>query len=103
MSSFNPNSPAPDGPKLTGLGKFFVFLFVVGCLYGAYYLYSHKSGAQSSGAQSGGHSDSGGLFGGGSQVEIGIAFGTEKQRWLEWAVTEFGKTSDGKRIKVNLI
>jgi len=36
-------------------------------------------------------------------VEIGIAYGTEKQKWLEWAVTEFAKTEDGKKVKVNLI
>lgn len=36
-------------------------------------------------------------------VEIGIAFGTEKQKWLEWAVAEFAKTPEGKKVKVNLI
>lgn len=36
-------------------------------------------------------------------MQIGIAYGTEKQRWLEWAVSEWEKTSDGKRITINLI
>jgi Ca-activated chloride channel family protein len=36
-------------------------------------------------------------------VEIGIAYGTEKKDWLEWAVTEFGKTEHGKNIKITLI
>ena len=45
----------------------------------------------------------GSLFSGGPKVEIGIAYGTEKQRWLEWAVAEFAKTSEGKHINVNLI
>jgi len=36
-------------------------------------------------------------------VELGIAYGTEKERWLQWAVQEFAKTRDGKRIQVNLI
>ena len=36
-------------------------------------------------------------------VEIGMAYGTEKQKWLEWAVAEFAKTPEGKKIKINLI
>jgi ABC-type Fe3+ transport system substrate-binding protein len=37
------------------------------------------------------------------KVEIGIAYGTEKRKWLEWAVAEFAKTEEGKNIKVKLI
>ncbi len=36
-------------------------------------------------------------------VEIGIAYGTEKRTWLEWAVQEFGTTEEGRRIRVHLI
>lgn len=36
-------------------------------------------------------------------VEIGIAYGTEKKEWLEWAVAEFAKTEEGKKVKVSLI
>ena len=91
-----------DGPKLTGLGKVFVLLFVVACLAGAYYLFvQNRSGAPAKSASSGGSVlDS---FGGKDQVEFGIAYGTEKQRWLEWAVQEFAKSKEGKHIKVNLI
>jgi ABC-type Fe3+ transport system substrate-binding protein len=92
-----------DGPKLTALGKFFIFLFVVLCIGGAYYVFTNKvpSGSSSKSApSSGGILDS---FSSGDQVDLGIAYGTEKQRWLEWAVQEFAKTRDGKRIKVNLI
>ena len=35
-------------------------------------------------------------------IAINVAYGTEKQKWLEEATTEFEKTSSGKRIKVNL-
>jgi len=42
-------------------------------------------------------------FGDAPAAEIGIAYGTEKKRWLEWAASEFAKTRDGERIKVNLI
>ena len=36
-------------------------------------------------------------------VEVGIAYGTEKRNWLEWAVREFSTTDDGKDIRINLI
>jgi ABC-type glycerol-3-phosphate transport system substrate-binding protein len=93
-----------DGPKLTGLGKVFIFLFIVGCVSGAYYLFVQKprspGGVRSSSGSGESVFDS---FGSQDRVEIGIAYGTEKQRWLQWAVEEFAKTKDGKKIKVNLI
>jgi Ca-activated chloride channel family protein len=93
-----------DGPKLTGLGKVFIFLFIVGCVSGAYYLFVQKpkstGGVRSSSGSGESVFDS---FGSQDHVEIGIAYGTEKQRWLQWAVEEFAKTKDGKKIKVNLI
>jgi Ca-activated chloride channel family protein len=92
-----------DGPKLTRLGKVFVFLFIFACAGGAYYFFTNKTPWSSRGKSS---NPSGGLFdsiGGGPPVEIGIAYGTEKERWLEWAVQEFAQTHDGKRIKINLI
>ena len=37
-------------------------------------------------------------------AEIGIAYGTEKKRWLEWAVRAVrARPNDGERIQVNLI
>lgn len=36
-------------------------------------------------------------------VEVGIAYGTEKKEWLEWAMNEFAKTPEGQKIKINLI
>jgi Ca-activated chloride channel family protein len=92
-----------DGPKLTALGKVSIFLFVVLCGAGAYYFFNkdNQPGKAKSPSSSGGMFDS--ITGGGEQVELGVAYGTEKQRWLEWAVQEFAKARDGKRIKVNLI
>ena len=91
-----------DGPRLTALGKVFIFLFVVLCGVGAYYFFNKDTQSKSKTLGSaGGVFDS--LTGNGEQVELGIAYGTEKQRWLEWAVQEFAKTRDGKHIKVNLI
>ncbi|HTZ33604.1 MAG TPA: substrate-binding domain-containing protein [Methylomirabilota bacterium] len=93
-----------DGPRLTALGKIFIFLFVVLCGAGAYYFFNKNNlnaGKAKNASSGGGVFDS--LTGSGEQVELGIAYGTEKQRWLEWAVQEFAKTKDGKRIKINLI
>lgn len=36
-------------------------------------------------------------------IELGIAYGTEKEEWLVWAVEEFAKTKAGENIKINLI
>lgn len=36
------------------------------------------------------------------QVKIGLAYGTEKEEWLKWAVAEFSKTPAGKNIEVDL-
>ena len=91
-----------DGPRLTALGKIFIFLFVTLCLGSAYYFFNNSaSTVKSKSGSSGDMLDS--LTGNGPAVELGIAYGTEKQRWLEWALQEFAKTRDGKRIKVNLI
>lgn len=89
-----------DGPKLTPLGKIVIVVFIVGCFGGAYYLIGNKGKAS---AAAGSATSVGGFLGGGVTAEIGIAYGTEKKRWLEYAVEEFAKTSDGKGIKVNLI
>jgi Ca-activated chloride channel family protein len=91
-------NPTPDGPRLTALGKLVIFLFIAVCVFGAYYLFSGKKSLKEAIPIS-----SGIINGGTPSAEIGIAYGTEKQRWLEWAVSEWEKTSDGKRIKVNLI
>src|SRR5215475_5258074 len=86
-----------EGPKLTALGKIFIFLFIIACVAGAYYLFVGKKSFQAT------KEAATSMLSGGPPVEIGIAYGTEKQRWLEWAVAEFAKTPDGKRIKINLI
>jgi Ca-activated chloride channel family protein len=92
----SPSATNPEGPRLTLLGKLFVVLFVAACAFGAYYLFSGKKSLKEAipGA---------GMLSSGPQVEIGIAYGTEKERWLQWAVGEWEKTSDGRRIKINLI
>ncbi len=39
----------------------------------------------------------------GEAVTLGLAYGTEKQRWMEWAVVEFAKTPAGRSVRVELI
>jgi hypothetical protein len=92
-----------DGPKLTGLGKFFIMLFVAGCIAGAYYLFVQKPKSAGTKSPSSGGDSVFDSFTSSDHVELGIAYGTEKERWLKWAVDEFTKTRDGKKIKVNLI
>src|SRR5258705_2193711 len=37
------------------------------------------------------------------QAEIGIAYGTEKKLWLEWAAKEFANSDAGRKVRVNLL
>lgn len=89
-----------SSPKLTFAGKLFVLLFVAGCLYGAYYLFVRKPiGKDGEKAPAAVVQESRS----GDGVRIGIAYGTEKERWLEWAVAEFAKTGEGEGIGIDLI
>ncbi len=109
-----------DGPKLTTAGKLFILLFVAACGYGAYHFLASAghpapakdpaAGAKANGAGGAAANDKSTRpigaaepEGKGAAIEIGIAYGTEKKNWLEWAVKEFAATTAGQRIKVNLI
>ncbi|HET9235249.1 MAG TPA: substrate-binding domain-containing protein, partial [Candidatus Eisenbacteria bacterium] len=86
----------PSSSKLTWAGKLFVLLFVAGCLYGAYYLFARKPiGNKEAAPVAVRESD--------EHVRIGIAYGTEKERWMEWAVAEFAKSDEGEGIGIELI
>lgn len=39
----------------------------------------------------------------GPEIQVGIAYGTEKKNWLKWARGEFRKTPAGKRIAIRLL
>jgi hypothetical protein len=86
-------------PSLTWLGKVVIAIFVVGCIAGAYLLANKRhvlpDVVSSSGLAS--------VGGGGNAVEFGIAYGTEKQRWLEWAVEQYKTTPEGKNVTIHLI
>jgi Bacterial extracellular solute-binding protein len=105
-------------PRVTWLGKLVVFLFVAACGYGAYRLFAQSRFASlvpgadrttSPGASASSTPNGQGLEQSGSPrsddgvtAEIGIAYGTEKKNWLEWAAREFAKSGQGQ-IKLNLI
>jgi hypothetical protein len=105
MSNYTPSSNS-GGPKATFLGKFFIFAFIVACGYGAYRMYIRSKPAAGSQPSSSASSPSPGVasFGANApEAEIGIAYGTEKKLWLEWAAKEFASTDAGRKVRVNLI
>jgi ABC-type Fe3+ transport system substrate-binding protein len=104
-----------DEPRMTFFGKFIVLLFIAGCFYGAYYFFVQQNPAPPA---NGGSSTSSTAVNATTQqqansqtndppatasVTVGIAYGTEKKRWLEWALEQFKQTPDGKRIRIDLI
>ena len=101
----------PDGPRLTAVGKLVILLVVAGCLYGAYVLFKRPAGAGTSTAAGSGPASpaaTGDPAGpppapAGEAVEFGIAYGTEKRRWLEGARDAFAKAPEGRGVTVNLL
>lgn len=90
---------APSTSRLTAFGQFVILLFVLACGYGAYVLFTRQAPGP---AQPGeGPRDVGAPAG--ATVELGIAYGTEKQRWLEWAVQQYAATAQGKMTAIKLI
>ena len=92
-----------DEPKLTFLGKFVIFLFIAACIGYPLYRFAGKAGMHLPLGKTASPDTAAvpGVRNG--SVQIGIAYGTEKKRWLEWAVTEFGNASAGRDITINLI
>ncbi|HEX7831234.1 MAG TPA: substrate-binding domain-containing protein [Thermoanaerobaculia bacterium] len=90
------------GPRPTILGKFVIFLIITGCIYGAYRLYTKSRNARGTSSSSS-TSASTSAPSDGKGVELGVAYGTEKKNWLEWAAREFAKTDAGRDVRVNLI
>src|SRR5882757_3380916 len=101
MTNFTPSSSS-NGPKATGLGKIVIFAFVIACGYGAYRMYV-RSGGKLITTETTSSSSSFGFGKDAPQAEIGIAYGTEKKLWLEWAAKEFANTDAGRKVRVNLI
>src|SRR5215813_8274661 len=83
-------------------GRIIIVLLIVGCAYGAYYFLVRGKSSSEENHDPGAKASESNQWKG-AAVEIGIAYGTEKKTWLEWAVMEFSKTPDGQKIKINLI
>jgi Bacterial extracellular solute-binding protein len=90
-----------NGPKLTILGRIFILIFIAGCGCGAFLLFNAGRSINQSPNIS--PTSSSKIGPDNAVVEIGVAYGTEKQRWLEWTLGEFQKSESGKKIRVNLI
>jgi Ca-activated chloride channel family protein len=90
-----------ESSNVTILGKIIIVLFILGCFVGAYYLFTKGANTP----PSSGTASSGGPIANSEKkpVRIGIAYGTEKKRWLESAVEEFAQAPEGKGIEVKLI
>ncbi|HEY0009629.1 MAG TPA: extracellular solute-binding protein [Tepidisphaeraceae bacterium] len=95
------DSPA-DGPRLTIVGQLFVLLVIAASLYGAYYLFSQSRSSPADPHDSGGAASPTDAAES-PAIRVGLAYGTEKKRWLESAVADFAGTPQGKNIKIDLI
>ncbi len=93
----------PEPPKLTVAGKIVVVLFILGCVGGAYYLFFMRTGPAPTPQPAPTQTQPAPSAQPAEAVEIGIAYGTEKGRWLKWAVERFSGTEAGRRIQVDLI
>src|SRR5262249_41103640 len=103
LSRMNGN-PQSEGPKLTSAGKLVIAAVVAASLYGAYFFLYEKPARESPRTPAAGPSSPPSEPPpAGRRVEIGIAYGTEKKRWLEAAVAAFAKTPEGASIQVTLI
>src|SRR5262245_19970562 len=90
---------ATDEPRLTALGKLAVLVVVAASAYGAWYYLrgpSARTPAAAGGSAATALDETG-------SVRIGVAYGTEKQRWFEWAVSEFARSREGRGINVQLL
>lgn len=97
-----------DGPRLTPLGKIFLSLFMVGCAAGAIWLFTRGGGENDDETQKPAENQAGKAPETDSppptdRTTVRIAYGTEKKRWLVWAVEEFAKTAQGKGIAIELL
>ena len=86
---------------LTLLGKIAVVAILAGCAFGAWYFFAKGSPGGASAPSGAVPADASAR--GDYDVQIGIAYGTEKQRWLQSAVEQFAQTPAGRRVRINLI
>ena len=105
-----PDPSVTEAPRLTCLGKIAVLLFIVGCLAGGGWLLLGRFAGTTGPSAAGGRKDPAPAGDhpapstpGGPAVTINLAYGTEKERWLRWAVERFAQTKEGAGININLL
>jgi Bacterial extracellular solute-binding protein len=87
-------------PRLTFAGKLVIAGILALCGYGAWYYFKDDvSEPTSSTASTTGTTPESN----GRETVIGVAYGTEKQRWFEAAVPLFAQSREGRGIRVDLI
>jgi ABC-type Fe3+ transport system substrate-binding protein len=91
-------------PGLTTLGKVVLVLLVGSGLLAGYYLIAKPDWSWLPGASK--QAPAGGKAApravDGDAVRVGIAYGTEKKAWLEWAAEQFAQAPDGEGIELDL-
>ena len=100
-----PDQPVTEAPRLTCLGQITVLLFIVGCLAGGGWLLLGRFGGENSLSALIGRRNAPASVPapGGPAVTINLAYGTEKERWLKWAVERFAQAKEGAGVQVNLL
>ncbi len=100
-----PDLPVSEAPRTTCLGKIVILLFVLGCVAGGVWLLRDKlpGGVSPATARLATAPAGGPAAPDAPAVAINIAYGTEKDRWLKWAVEQFAGAKEGAGIKVNLL
>ena len=98
---------ASEGPRLTWLGRLVILLVIGGSLCGAYELVRRgRLGSRppdGAGTATDATVRSQPPAAAAEAVEIGVAYGTEKDRWLQNAVAEFASSPGGRGVKVSLL
>lgn len=108
-----PAEPAPpaNAPQVTCLGKLVILAFIAACLAGGGWLLLKRSGNGGNPFNPTGPVATGNATLAAAPdnapaapaVEINFAYGTEKERWLKWAVGEFANTPEGRRVGIKLL
>lgn len=91
----------PQDPKLTTLGKLVVLMFILGSLAAAFV--SWRGGLDAVlGPLRGRPDGTPAAHRGKATVRIGVAYGTEKRPWFEWAAAQFAASEAGAGVSVVL-
>jgi ABC-type Fe3+ transport system substrate-binding protein len=87
-----------DGPSIKPAGIAVILLFVGACLAGAWWLFTQRAPkTNSADPQSQVTPPTGG-----KSVTVGVAYGSEKRKWMEWAADAFSRTPEGQGITLDL-